>query len=107
MQDRRNGKIYRDEEQSVPYYVTGNTWVGYDDVYSVKNKVSHWIISISVSMSRERILFCFFSTFDYYYSEFFERQNGFFKKVMEEAWYGRCHLMTSTKCVQRLLERIH
>lgn len=40
MQDRRNGKIFRDEEQSVPYYVTGNTWVGYDDIYSVKNKVS-------------------------------------------------------------------
>ena len=40
MQDRRNGKIFRDEEQSVPYYVTGNTWVGYDDIYSVINKVS-------------------------------------------------------------------
>ncbi|XP_048764579.2 acidic mammalian chitinase-like isoform X2 [Ostrea edulis] len=43
MQDRRNGKIYRDEEQSVPYYVTGNTWVGYDDVYSVKNKAK-WVL---------------------------------------------------------------
>lgn len=43
MQDRRNGKIFRDEEQSVPYYVTGNTWVGYDDIYSVKNKAK-WIL---------------------------------------------------------------
>nr|XP_022315646.1 acidic mammalian chitinase-like isoform X1 [Crassostrea virginica] len=43
MQDRRNGKIFRDEEQSVPYYVTGNTWVGYDDIYSVINKAK-WIL---------------------------------------------------------------
>ncbi|XP_061191469.1 chitinase-3-like protein 1 isoform X2 [Saccostrea echinata] len=43
MQDRRKGKIHRDEEQSVPYYVTGNTWVGYDDIYSVKNKAK-WIL---------------------------------------------------------------
>lgn len=50
MQDRRNGKIFRDEEQSVPYYVTGNTWVGYDDIYSVKNKVSSSLLSVSVNL---------------------------------------------------------
>ena len=50
MQDRRNGKILRDEEQSVPYYVTGNTWVGYDDIYSVINKVNIFLHRAPISM---------------------------------------------------------
>ncbi|XP_069125184.1 acidic mammalian chitinase-like [Argopecten irradians] len=37
------GTTYRDNEQHVPYYVNGKTWIGYDDEQSLSTKVS-WLV---------------------------------------------------------------
>ncbi|XP_076074812.1 chitinase-3-like protein 1 [Mytilus galloprovincialis] len=42
LQKDGQGKIYRDEEQMVPYYVKGDLWIGYDDEDSVRTK-AEWI----------------------------------------------------------------
>ncbi|XP_069125631.1 acidic mammalian chitinase-like [Argopecten irradians] len=37
------GTTYRNNEQHVPYYVNGKTWVGYDDEQSLSKKVA-WLV---------------------------------------------------------------
>ena len=33
------GQVKRDAEQGVPYYFTGDLWISFDDVDSIKKKV--------------------------------------------------------------------
>ncbi|XP_060077740.1 chitinase-3-like protein 1, partial [Ylistrum balloti] len=40
-QDLGIGRVFRDHEQEVPYFVVGKVWIGYDDAESVANKARY------------------------------------------------------------------